>query len=403
MTETSAPIENESPPSPPELDSATTVGNRLRTDLERVRERMRALALPPDRRIRPPVAHGLERSGRMLRPALALLSSYLLEERPGVTSQRVIDGAAAVEILHLATLFHDDVIDRAPLRRGRPTVNARYGDSLALLGGDYLLARCMHIAASLGADRLSEMAQTLIDICAGQMIETRQLFDPRRTEEDYFDAIAGKTARLLKAACTTGALAPGATDESAAVLEYFGEKLGMAFQIWDDILDITGQGTGKQPGQDIANGVYTLPVIDAIRACPERLLPLLDDGPPTPEACRELIAVVWECGAVGRAAEVARRHMADALRAVESHAAFAGRAPAIRQQLRSLVGTFASQHPALRVLDAATVGAAVPDSAVSAAVPDPVVSAAVPDSAITAALPDPAATAPDAFEAMART
>ncbi|MBO8187708.1 polyprenyl synthetase family protein [Streptomyces spirodelae] len=335
----------------------TRIPEQLRADLERVRKRLGVLVAPPHHRIQAPITHGVEHTGRLLRPTLVLLSSYLLQDDlDEATHQRLIDAAAVVEILHTATLYHDDVIDDAQVRRGQPTVNARHGATLALLAGDFLLARCMQIAASLGVSRVRTMAETLVDVCAGQMLESSQLFDPLRTEDDYLTAISGKTARLMRTATLMGALQCGADEVARDALERFGHHLGMAFQIWDDILDLCGAQTGKQVAKDLFNGVYTLPVIYAVEESPDRLLPLLREQTLSPEQCQEVLSVLHECGAVGRAARTAQRHVADALAAVESQPSFARRAPAVRRCLHELVGRLVSQHPDLRS-PAETVGA----------------------------------------------
>ncbi|WP_078882757.1 polyprenyl synthetase family protein [Streptomyces albus] len=347
MKETSAAVTDRSP-----RDGETIrLQKRLGEDLARVRKSLRSLTVPPHERIQEPILYAVENTGRLLRPTLVLLSSYLLEEEERlVTHRRVIEGAAVVEILHIATLHHDDLIDEAQVRRGRPSVNARYGDAVALLTGDYLLARCMQSAAALGASRMTAMAETLVDMCVGQMLESMQLHDPLRSEDDYFAAISGKTARLLRTAATMGALQTGADQDARQTLETFGHNLGMAFQIWDDILDICSRETGKQPAKDILNGVYTLPVIYAVEAERERLLPVLRSQPLSAERCRQIIAAAQESGAVSRAAAVAQRYITDALSVVESHPATARHAAVVKQCLRDLVSAFASQHPALKVL-----------------------------------------------------
>ncbi|WP_157846282.1 polyprenyl synthetase family protein [Streptomyces anulatus] len=342
----------------PNREDLSRVQGRLQEDLARVRESLRSLVIPSQGRISEPIRYAVEKPGRMLRPTLVLLSSYLLEDLPEgvrdtVAQQRVIEAAAVVETLHIATLCHDDLIDGATLRRGRPSTNAVYGDALALLAGDYLLARCMQVAASLDVTRVQVMADTLIDVCVGQMLESSQLHDAQRTEEDYLAAVSGKTARLLRTAAGMGALRSEASDDARAALERFGHHLGMAFQIWDDILDICSEETGKQQAKDIMNGVYTLPVIYAVKDVPDLVLPLLRDLPISDEQCRRIVAVVRECGAIDRAAELAQRHISDALHAVETHPATMRRAPVVRQCLRDLIDVFATQHPALHVLPTA--------------------------------------------------
>ncbi|MFF7587949.1 polyprenyl synthetase family protein [Kitasatospora purpeofusca] len=336
-------------------EESALVQEWLRKDLVRVREALQSLVAQPHSRIEEPIAYAVEHSGRLLRPTLVLLSSYLLAEEPGRrTHRRVIEGAAVVETLHIATLHHDDVIDSAQVRRGRPSINAKYGTATALLTGDYLLARCMQGAAALGRSHLLAMAQTLADMCVGQMLESSRLHDPFRTEPEYYAAVSGKTARLLRTAASMGVLG-GKSDKGAqAALESFGNDLGMAFQIWDDILDICSTETGKEPAKDILNGVYTLPVIYAVQDSPDVVLPLLSAQPLSADRCRAVVEAVHASGAIARAAEVAQRYTANALLAVESHPATAAHAPLVRRCLRDLVGTFASRHPALGALRDAT-------------------------------------------------
>ncbi|MBO8193920.1 polyprenyl synthetase family protein [Streptomyces oryzae] len=357
MEQTPALLVAESP-----LDGRPTrIQEQLQDDLKQVRERLRTLVTPPHPLVAGPVTHAVEHTGRLLRPTLVLLSSYLLQEerdkeqdeerdegRDAARHRGVIDAAAVVEILHTATLYHDDLIDEAAERRGGPTANAKYGATLALLTGDYLLARCMQAAASLEIPCALPVAETLVEVCVGQMLESSRLHDPLRTEEDYLSAVSGKTARLMRTATMLGALQCGASQNAQEALESFGHNLGMAFQIWDDILDICGADTGKPAAQDLVNGVYTLPVIYAVKDFPDRVLPLLREQPLSPGSCREIVSVLHESGAIGRAAQVAQQHVADALRAVESHPAFARRAESVGRQLRGLIDSLLAQHSALK-------------------------------------------------------
>ena len=323
------------------------VQERLASDLERVRGRLRTLVEPTQEKINGPIMYSIAHSGRLLRPILLLLASYLVEPDGATTSPaHVIDAAATVEILHVATLYHDDLIDRAPIRRGQPTANAKYGPAIALLTGDYLLASCMRSAAALGAEQTVTMADTLIGMCAGQILESSQLFDPDRTEEDYFTAIAGKTAHLMRTCTTMGALQHAADAQARDALETFGVNLGMAFQIWDDILDFFGADTGKENASDLRNGVYTLPVIYAIKDAPERVLPALRHRPLSPDGLAEVLAAMESTDAIGRAAQAARRYVSDAIFAIASSPSLAGRSTPVSGYLLDMVDRLASQHPA---------------------------------------------------------
>jgi heptaprenyl diphosphate synthase len=334
----------------PPLDAdLAQVQYQLEEDLARVRDRLRVLVATPNPRVREPIMYSVEDTGRLLRPTLALISSYLVAGDWGIpTKPDVIDAATNVEILHVATLFHDDMIDEAPIRRGRPTANIKYGEPIALLTGDYLLAKCMRIAAELGTAQLKLMADTLNDLCIGQMMETSQLYDAKRSDHEYLTAIAGKTASLMKAAAMIGALQAGADTAAQQALATFGHNLGMAFQIWDDILDLCSTGTGKATDKDLLNGVYTLPLIFAAVDRPEQVHGILDDAATLSlEQCDQILAIMHETGSLNRAAEVARRHVETAFAAIERHPTFAGRAPVVGRYLIELVGKLTARHPAL--------------------------------------------------------
>ncbi|MER5638815.1 polyprenyl synthetase family protein [Kitasatospora sp. NPDC002227] len=198
--------------------------------------------------------------------------------RPGapplVGYGRVALAAAAVELLHLASLVHDDIMDEAPTRHGVGTISARGGTGLALVAGDYLLGHAHAAAAALGAGGL--LARSLVRLCEGQAEEWSTTFDPRRTVPSYYAAIGGKTAALVEAATRLGALAARHSPRTTAALGRFGHHLGLAFQLRDDLLDLTATADtlGKPVGHDLANGVYTYPTLWALRYEPA-LAPLL--------------------------------------------------------------------------------------------------------------------------------
>ena len=205
----------------------------------------------------------IDAGGKRLRPTLAITVAT-----GGIHESTREDqlGAVAVELVHLGSLYHDDVMDEASMRRNVRSVNSRWGNLVAIVDGDYLLAKSAEIAADLGQHIASLLARTLGELCAGQISEVQTAYMVTRTQEQYFDAIAGKTAALMEASCRVGALTSKMPEpETEAVTEY-GKRLGMAFQLRDDILDIvaTKEELGKEPGQDLAEGIYTLPVLLAL-------------------------------------------------------------------------------------------------------------------------------------------
>jgi heptaprenyl diphosphate synthase len=201
--------------------------------------------------------------GKRLRPVLSLASSYVC----GAASEAVVDGAIAVELIHLGSLYHDDVMDEAETRRGVVTANTRYGNFVAIVAGDFCMAVSAQIAARLGTEVSALLGATIGRLCEGQVGELQYLFSPDRTEENYFRTIDGKTASLMSAACRVGALTSELAPVEIEALTTYGRRIGMVFQIADDVLDIcaTDEQLGKPAGNDLLEGVYTLPVLRALQ------------------------------------------------------------------------------------------------------------------------------------------
>ena len=208
--------------------------------------------------------HLIYAGGKRLRPMLAVASATS-GARPA--SQEDLLGGVALELLHLASLYHDDVMDEAEVRRNVDSVNARYGNLIAIVAGDYLMARSAAIAADLGVEMAGLLARTLAWLTRGQVSEVRTAFSVERTEADYYEAIEGKTASLMATSCRAGAITAGLSDEETEALTEFGRCFGMIYQLRDDILDIiaTDNQLGKPAGQDLAEGIYNLPTLFALR------------------------------------------------------------------------------------------------------------------------------------------
>lgn len=206
--------------------------------------------------------------GKRLRPALALGCAAAATGRgdAAVVDPAVVVGAAAAELVQAGSLVHDDIMDEAGERRGVPTINAKEGPSQALLVGDFLLARAGQLAAGVNQSVARYLATAIADLCIGQSAEVATLFDAQRTESDYEDSIRGKTAALFRASCEIGAAAAEVADELVSALGAYGTAFGMAFQIIDDVLDLvsTAEALGKPVGNDIREGVYSLPVLIAL-------------------------------------------------------------------------------------------------------------------------------------------
>ncbi|MHB8296217.1 MAG: polyprenyl synthetase family protein [Acidimicrobiales bacterium] len=211
--------------------------------------------------------HLMDAGGKRLRPGLALASAAAGGwPAEMAATEELLLGGVAVELVHLGSLYHDDVMDEASTRRRVGTVNAKWGNLVAVVAGDFLLARASGIAAGLGTEVAELLAATIARLCEGQVREMHSCYDPSRTKASYLTAIAGKTAALMATACRVGAITTGLDRLMVEAVTEFGRSLGMVFQIRDDILDLVGTEAelGKPPGQDLVEGVYTLPVIEAL-------------------------------------------------------------------------------------------------------------------------------------------
>ena len=204
-------------------------------------------------------AHLARSGGKRFRPLLVLLAAHLGDPRaPGV-----VPAATAVELIHLATLYHDDVMDEAPTRRGTVSANARWGNSVAILTGDFLFARASALLADLGPEAVRIQAETFERLVTGQIRETVGPEPGEDPVDHYLAVLADKTGSLIATSARYGAMMAGAAPETVDVVRRYGEALGVAFQLADDLLDVVGEQAqvGKAPGTDLREGVATLPVL----------------------------------------------------------------------------------------------------------------------------------------------
>ncbi len=214
--------------------------------------------------------------GKMLRPSLLLLM-WKAVTKESVTPKHVYVAAAVVELIHLATLVHDDVLDEADLRRGKKTINSLRGNEAAVMIGDYLLSSAFHLCSTIENPRLNLLLGEVTNtVCAGEVV---QLFHRNNVDLDidlYYQIVRDKTAALIAATCEMGAVLGGADDGSTVVLKRFGMSIGTAFQIKDDLLDLLGEqkNIGKPAGRDLEKGKLTLPIIFMLTENPE-LKPLV--------------------------------------------------------------------------------------------------------------------------------
>ncbi len=291
------------------MNPAETLGlEPLPGDLERVEAALRRNVSVDDRLLGDAATHLATAGGKRLRPMLTLCTSYASTRGTEPVGEDSVTGATAVELVHLGSLYHDDVIDEAETRRGVASVNARWSNVVAILAGDYLLARASELAAALGADVAGLLAATIGDLCRGQVLELQHLFDTGRDEATYKAAIDGKTASLMATACRIGGMVGELPDDDLEAVTAFGRHVGMCFQIVDDVLDVTAtdEALGKPSGQDLVEGIYTLPVIYTLRDSDE--LRALLGKPIEGEDVAAARQIVSSNGSVETAYDVARYH-----------------------------------------------------------------------------------------------
>ena len=254
------------------------------------------------------VDHLVGSGGKRLRPALVLLSAYMC----GAAMEQAVFAAAAVEMLHTATLVHDDLIDGALIRRGMETLNVQWSPSATVLIGDYVFAYAAYLASQANNVRLMQrFAETLMTICNG---EIQQMLNGRHSQsgrQEYERRIYAKTASLIAMSAEAGAILAGAAVETTHSLRAYGEQLGLAFQIVDDVLDYVADETrlGKPVGSDLRQGLVTLPVLFFLDTEPNHTAVLrVLEGNPSEDMVDQAVRVVAGSSAIQRALEVARQH-----------------------------------------------------------------------------------------------
>ena len=240
----------------------------INAQLYSVEERIRQQARAFDPAVEGYVAYAVESHGKRLRPALALLAGGAT----GNICPSHLDLAVILELIHAATLVHDDILDGADKRRGQPTANAKWGNAISVLLGDCLFAHALKLSTSFPNGEISRrIAHAASEVCSGEIIQTQRRFDLKLSVPDYYKIIEMKTAALFAAACELGALINEAAPEVIDALRIFGLQLGTAYQIYDDVLDLAGDEAkaGKTLGSDLRKGKLTLPVLHLLQISDE--------------------------------------------------------------------------------------------------------------------------------------
>ncbi len=264
-----------------------------------VEERILAQARSFDPAVEGYVAYACESRGKRIRPAMALLAGGAT----GEIGAGHVDLAIILELIHIATLVHDDIIDGAELRRNQPTANAKWGNSTSVLLGDVLFAHALKLSTGFHNSEVSrKIAQAASDVCSGEIIQTQRRFDLKLGLADYYRIIEMKTAALFGAASELGAFLSDAEPEVIAAMKQYGLKIGTAYQIYDDLLDIAGdeESAGKTLGSDLRKGKLTLPVLSVLKNASadlrEELHSLIVDG--SEEDSQQIVAIIEREGGI---------------------------------------------------------------------------------------------------------
>ena len=295
-------------------DQALTA--EIADDLALVEAALRETSFGGDEMFAEVSRHMMEAGGKRFRAMLVLLAARFGDSR----DKRVVPAAVAIELTHLATLFHDDVMDEAVIRRGHPSANSMFGNSVAILAGDYLFARASRILADLGPEAIRVQAETFSRLVDGQLAETVGIRPGQDPLDHYMHVITEKTGSLIATSGRFGAMFSGAPFEVADLIAEACLRIGVAWQLSDDVLDVasTSAQSGKEPGTDLRQGVRTLPVLYALRASAaapstERLRFLLQDADLTDPALHaEALSLLRASQALDEARQTVRTWIAGA-------------------------------------------------------------------------------------------
>ena len=286
----------------------------VRPDLDAVELRMNQDLGSDVRTVYALTRHLLNAGGKRLRPAMLALSARAIQSEPD--TDRIATVGAAVEFVHMATLVHDDVVDNTATRRGKPTANAVFGNGVAVLSGDYILARAMRLLAVDGDLRIIRtVSEITVDMSEGEVMEIAATGKPDLPMADYMEILRKKTAVFVEGCCRCGAILAGAEQGLENALADYGYRLGMAFQLADDLLDYTGDPcvTGKPRGSDLRDGRATLPFLIAMDAATarerKRLLAAFGNARVADEEVLEVCDILEAHGAFDRTREAARDHV----------------------------------------------------------------------------------------------
>ncbi len=290
------------------FDIASALGiGELPTYLDRVDQAMKHVLTDTAPSLHRPIQRLLSSSGKRLRSSLVIACAA---SQGATINDQVIKACVAIELVHIGSLVHDDIIDKASKRWNIETVNAREGTNTAILVGDYLFAHACLQAATISAETGQVVAATIARLCDGESREVADRFNLGRSLEDLERAISGKTAALISAACQVGGLAAGLEASDITAFENFGHEFGMAFQLIDDVLDLLSspQLMGKPTGNDIVEGVYTMPILLSLRSPKAGQLKALLEKKTTAANRAAIIKLLFEDDSITKTLQAARKH-----------------------------------------------------------------------------------------------
>lgn len=273
--------------------------NQINSDLQRVEKELHRFVETDFPILQESAIHLLEAGGKRLRPAFTLLAGKFY----GYPIDKLQPVAMSLELIHMATLVHDDVVDDSTTRRGRPTVKAKWGNIVSIATGDYLFAKSLELIAQIDHPQVSRiLAEVSIEMCQGEIQQIKASFDVQQNIKQYYYRIKRKTALLIAASCKLGALVSGAPKRQVWALGSYGHALGMAFQIVDDVLDVTAEASelGKPVGGDLRQGIMTLPMILALEKSPQKahLFELLGRPEKSEQEVQEALRLIKTSGAI---------------------------------------------------------------------------------------------------------
>ncbi|MBI4744762.1 MAG: polyprenyl synthetase family protein [Actinobacteria bacterium] len=301
------------------MGSLYPISNRIRKDLKKIEEYLKESVASDSFLLNETSLETLRAGGKRLRPALVLISGSI----GAYDIDKLIPAAVSVELIHTATLVHDDVLDGASLRRGFPTINTSHGRSAAISTGDFIFGKALAYLAKYDDPRVMEaMVPTTLALSVGEIQQIKTAYSINQTIDDYLTKIKNKTASLFSTCCKLGSLVSGAKEEEIEMLGLYGENLGMAFQVYDDVLDVSGKesSTGKSIGTDLRDGTLTLPVFFAMDESSQRdrLRKLVGNKNISYEEAKEALEIINDTEALERTKNFARLCVEKSIEAVKN-------------------------------------------------------------------------------------